>query len=260
MQKFNKKIDFVVIVLLVVFATFTTVVARPNLLIATLLFFGLPSLYLIFRNIGIVKKSFIFAFLFSIPLSLFVDTLAAIDGAWIVPCTVFPFKFFGVATVEVYIYGLLWVLMLVLFYEHFFDKGKKGDRISRNIRYLLYLFSVLLFFVVIFFFVNPSLLKIPYAYLWISLVFVSVPLFIFLYFYPKFVKRYLVVALFFFFVMLFFELAALETELWLFPGTNFIGFVEMFKYRFPLEEFIFWMVLASPSMLAYYEFFADDRK
>src|SRR3989339_447213 len=101
----SKKIDALAIIFLPILASIIILLLKTDLVvISVILFFGLPSLYIAIRNPGIILKSSIFAFLFSWPLSLFVDTLAAIDGSWIIPHTIFPFKFFGVATVEVYIY------------------------------------------------------------------------------------------------------------------------------------------------------------
>jgi len=256
----NKKVDILLLIVFPVLASLITVVYKVNFLSFIILYFGIPLLYLALRNPGIVVKSFMFAFYFSIPLSLFVDTLAVLDQSWIIKETIFPFKFFGLATVEVYIYGLLWGFLAVLFYEHFFDRGRWKDRLSKNIKYLLYFFAFLVITVTVLFFVDTNLLKIPYFYLWVSLIFIIPPLIFFLYFYPKFLHLYILSAVYFFFILFISELTALETKQWIFPSNNFIGFAEVFKYRFPLEELFFWMIFATPSFLAYYEFFADDRK
>ncbi len=259
--KENKKVDIIAMILLPILAGIIVLSSKTDLvLISVLSFFGLPSLYISIRNHGIILKSLIFAFLFSWPLSLFVDTLAALDGSWIVPRTLFPFKFFGVATVEVYIYGLFWGLLAVLFYEHFFDRGKRKDKIAKSIRYLVYLFIFLIISVTVIFFINSDLLRIPYFYLLVNLIFVVPPLIIFLYSFPNFLQRYAITTIYFFFLLLLYEFIALETNQWIFPGQNFIGFVKIFKYRFPFEELFLWMVFATPSFLAYYEFFADDKK
>jgi len=57
-----------------------------------------------------------------------------------------------------------------------------------------------------------------------------------------------------------YELTALHLGLWSFPGEHFIGWVDILGYRFPFEEFFFFIVLASIAGLAYYEFFDDDQK
>ena len=155
--------------------------------------------------------------------------------------------------------GLLWALFAVLFYEHFFDRSH-SPRFPKSYNKLLYLFAVLIAGVFITYFINPALLVIPYFYFWVSVIFVVIPLIWFLYSRPKFLSRLTVAGVYFFIVLLLFELAALAVGLWTFPGTHFIGWVELFGYSFPMEEFVFWMMFATPSLLAYYEFFADDRK
>lgn len=68
-------------------------------------------------------------------------------------------------------------------------------------------------------------------------------------------------AFYFFFFSLVYELTALTLGQWSFPAENqFIGFVEFLGLRFPLEEFIFWIMLGTSATLVLYEFFNDDRK
>ncbi len=256
----GKKVDLMMMILFPVVATITTLVLRTNLLISIFLYFGVPSLYIVLKNPKIMKKSIVFAFVFSIPLSLFVDNLAAVNGAWEVPESLFPVKFFGIATVEVYFFGLMWVFLTILMYEYFFDRHKHGNRIPTRIKYLLYIFSLLIFFVTIAFFTKKSWLLIPYYYLFVGVIFVIAPLIVFLYYHPEFMSRFVDIGFFFFFVLLAFELTALEVGQWIFPGRDFIGFVDIKGYRFPIEELFIWMIAATPSLLCYYEYFADDTK
>jgi hypothetical protein len=62
------------------------------------------------------------------------------------------------------------------------------------------------------------------------------------------------------YLALMFELTGLELQLWTFPGTHFIGWVDLLGYKFPFEEFFFWFVLSAITILSYYEFFDDNRK
>ncbi|MDE2037811.1 MAG: hypothetical protein KGI69_01135 [Patescibacteria group bacterium] len=255
----TKTADTVVLVLLPLSAAAATIAYGADKFIATTLFFGLPIAYLTIRRPGIFRKSLIFAFFFSLPLSIFVDTLAVYDGAWYVPHSIAPFRLFGAATLEIYWFGLLWVLLAVLFYEHL-----SGQSISRPFspayRWLLALFALLVIIVPVLYLIDAALLAIPYFYLWMSLVFVMPMLVWFLVRYPAFLPRFISAGAYFSFLLLLFELTALHQGLWTFPGKHFIGWIELFGYRFPLEEFVFWIIFATPSLLAYYEYFADDRK
>lgn len=71
-----------------------------------------------------ISKTFIFAFLTAIPIILFTDYIATISGAWLVPKTIFPFRLLGVIPIEDFIWGLLFIYSVVIFYEHFLNKGK----------------------------------------------------------------------------------------------------------------------------------------
>jgi hypothetical protein len=254
-----KELDVISVLVFPILAATVTVLVRTDLLVSVLMFFGLPATYITLRNPGIFKKSLAFAFLVSIPLSLFVDTLAAINGSWIVPNSVFHFKIFGVATIEVYLFGLLWVLYTILFYEHFFAGGQRGDRMSSHIIYFICLSITLIAYVVVGFLFNNDLLYIPYFYAIVGIILVVIPLILFLAFYPFFWRRFLLVGVYFFFLLFLFEIAALATGQWMFPGIDFVDLVQIFGFRIPIEEVIIWMLFATVSLLSYYEIFGDDR-
>ena len=66
-------------------------------------------------------------------------------------------------------------------------------------------------------------------------------------------------ALFFFFVHLAHELTAVKLGQWYFPAQS-IGYLELVGIRFPVEEFVFWIVLSTAILLADYEYFIDDGR
>ncbi len=252
-------IDVGAMVMLPIIATVITFIFKMNLLISILLFFAAPAIYLSLRKPALFKKSFIFSLILSVPMSLSFDVLAAINGSWVIPQSLFPIRFFGVATIEVYLFGLFWVLYAVLFYEYFFDKNRKKEKTSPHLKYLLYLSGALILYVLLGFFVNESLLHIPYFYLVFGILFIFGPLLLFLFSFPSFIYRYSVVAAYFFFPLFLFEIAALYTGQWAFTG-DFIGFITLFGFRFPIEELIIWMIGATVALLSYYEFFDDDER
>jgi len=124
----------------------------------------------------------------SIPLSLFIDTLGAINDSWVIPKSIFSFRFFGVATIEVYLYGLMWVLFSLLFYEHFFKKDQRVSKFSPHIKYLFILSMVLVSYTLIAFFIEKSLFHFPFFYLIIGIFSIVIPLVLFLYYHPSFHK------------------------------------------------------------------------
>lgn len=120
--------------------------------------------------------------------------------------------------------------------------------------------SAILFIFILFVRQSPTLLNIPYAYVWLGLVTTLLPGMLFLNFFPNFLSRYVKVSAYFFILSILFELTALELGQWSFPGTTFIGWVDILGYRFPFEEFFFWFLLAVTAILSIYEYFDDDRK
>lgn len=255
-----KKLDIYILILFPVLAFSLSVLLNTSLLISIFLFFGLPSIYLSLRNHSLALKSFIFSFVLSLLSSLYLDVLATLDKSWVIPHSLFPFKFFGLATGEVYFFGLLWVFLAVLFYEYFLDRGKQRKMFDKRIKYLYFISSFLISVVIIAWFFNSIyILTIPYFYALCSLFFIAV-LVIFLRSYPKFLHNFILVSVYFFFLAFLFEIAALHNTQWVFASKHYIGFIEVLGLKFPIEEFIFWMVFATPSLLAIYEFFADDRK
>ena len=93
-----------------------------------------------------------------------------------------------------------------------------------------------------------------------ELFFFIVPAITFLSLFPRLLSKYVKTASYFFLLSILFELTGLQLNQWTFPGSNFIGWVELFGHRFPFEEFFFGFVMGAISVLTYYEFFDDDRK
>lgn len=255
-----KKIDIAIVIILPIFAVALTLFYEISFLFSILLFFGAPAFYLALRNPGLLKKSIIFSLVFSIPVWISADTLAILNHAWAIPKSIFPFKVLGILTPENYIFTFLYVLFAVLFYEHFFDKGKRTDNVSAKIKYLVYIFAFGTLYVLLLFFFKPAWLSIPYVYLQGGIVLWVIPLVLFLFEYPAFVRRYIIVGVYFFFLLFAFEVVALKTGQWTFPGGDFIGSFHLWGVQFPMEELIIWILIATPSLLSYYEFFADDRR
>ncbi|MBI3458894.1 hypothetical protein HY061_01365 [Candidatus Azambacteria bacterium] len=190
---------------------------------------------------------------------MIVDYLGVMDHSWFYPTTMFPFRLFGVGLIENLIFGFLFIYNNVIFYEHFLDKGKH-ELIDRKMKYLIWPLIVLMLVFFTILFIKPELLVIPYAYFGIGIILLFLPAITFLSFFPRLLSKYIKTASYFFLLTILFEFTALHLNQWTFPGNNFIGWVELFGYRFPFEEFLFFFCIASISFLSYYELFDDDRK
>jgi len=254
------KIDIILMIVFPVLAAVLALIFKTNYLISTLLFFGMPAFYLAVRKPKLIFKSLVFSAVFSIPLTPIIVHLAVIDKAWLLTDTVFSLRLFGTVPIEDFIFGLLGVFFVVIFYEYFFDSNRKNHSVSKNIKYLAIPVVFLLTIFFVFLFLKLELLHIEYFYLRVGLILALFPLVIFLLFFPKFLRRFVKISIYFFGFYLLFELVALRINLWTFPGNNLIGFVELFGLRFPFEDLLFWLMLSAGATLSFYEFFADDRK
>lgn len=254
-----KKLDIFLLVAFPITAVTISLTFNVNFLTSILLFYGLPSLWFSLRTPSKVKRTLIFTSLLSIPFGIIMDYLGTIDNSWFITHTVFPFRLFGVVPFEDLIWGFFLTYSTIIFYEHFLDKGKH-NLIDKRMKYILWpaYTALLIFFIVLF--SKPELLIVRYAYLWIGVVIIFLPSITFLSFFPRLLSKYVKTASYFFLLALLFEITALQLNQWSFPGRNFIGWVEMFGYRFPFEEFFFWFIMATIGGLSYYEFFDDDRR
>lgn len=254
-----KKLDIILVIFFPILSSIISLALKANLLVSTLLFFGMPSIWLSYRSKDRIIKSASFSLIFSIPFTIVFEYLATLDKSWVVRTSIFPFRLFNIILIESLIWGFLFVYFVIIFYVHFLDKGKPV-LIDPRMKYLACLLGILLLAFFIALFTNSRVLEIKYAYFWNGLIFGFMPTTIFLLFFPELLSQFVKTAVYFFFLSMLYELTALELGLWMFPGANFIGWVELLDYRFPFEEFFFWCMLSSASVLSYYEFFDDDRK
>lgn len=250
--------DFFVVIGLVIISAFLAVFFKLTSLLTTLLFFGLPSGYLIIRKPSNFKKAALGGLLFGLLWGFSFDFIAELNRAWSYPRPLtFPDYFLGVVSLDVMIWFFLWAFLIIAFYEYFveYDFSKK---ISPNIRYSIFFGFLTLSVVIALFKTNPDLLRFPYAYLVLG----ALTLGPFLYVVrkrPKLLHKFLKITPFFVFLYLSFELVALYLNLWNFPG-QYLGMIEIWHLRFPLEEFVFWILASSAVAASYHELFIDDQK
>lgn len=228
--------------------------------VTIILFFGIPSFYLSFRLPEEVVKIATFS-LFLVPVGIIVNYYAHTSGSWTVLQSIFTDKFLNVFVYDDFLWGYLFYYYVLIFYEYFFEKDSIKFRKTQHLAWkMFYVFLCALFIFLAFVGFIKSNYHFPYFYLIFGLVFmIGVPALI-LFKYPRLIPKLLLLNLYFFFVFLFYEIAALKLGVWGFFGKEFIGWVSVLGYTFPLEEFIFWIVLGASSLVVLYEFFDDDRR
>ena len=250
--------DIVLFLLFPIAASTLSFLFHTNFFFSTLLFFGIPALYLSYKNIGNVKNAVLFSAFGSLGGFVF-DYVGLINNAWNVPASIFPMRILGVVPVEDLIWGFLLVYSIVMTYEHFFNTTRHSSKNTKiNLWNAIHVLILMMFFLVFFF--MPTLFRIDYFYVKTGSLFILIPSLSFLIFYPMLISRFIKIGTYFFFQGLLFELTGLSLNQWNFEGAQSIGWIHILSVRFPIEECIFWLLLFAVCIVSFYEFFYDDRK
>lgn len=255
----SKRKDLLLLVLINIFAVVASFLFQTNFLTSTILFLGLPSLYLLWKEKAYLRKIFLASVAFGIFFAFVFDFIAELNKAWDWNGGLLFGKILGVVQADVMVWFFLWIFHIFLFYEHFIDRKKlKSSKISaRQFEVLgVSILSTILLVVVYQFF--PSVLYFGKAYLVLCLI-VSIPFVILCFAKSKLVLHTIPMIVYFAFVYLTHEITALHLEQWRFPG-DYIGWVHMLGVSFPIEEFVFWIILSSLIGAMYYEMSFDNGK
>lgn len=166
------------------------------------------------------------------------------------------FRPFGLIPLENMLFAFINIFWGLSFYEYFVDRDLP-EKISKRFRYLLVLYIILAVFVYGFYFYNKNLISINYFTM-------SVPILIIPAIYifsrnPGLLKKTILPTVFFAVVFFLYELISLRIGSWWWPGEYFYTFM-IDGNKFPLDDIIIWYFLSTPTLIAGYEFFADDFK
>lgn len=254
----RKQVDFWVVVAMLIISAFLGFIFRLKNIPLGALYLGVPSLYLFLRAKKNYKKIFWGVLIFGFLFGFVFDFIQILNQVWIVSRLLIPWKLFGIWPIENFFgYGFM-TLFILVFYEHFLD-DEKHPRLSKK-HSKIFLFSLAVIALIIFCYTfNPQILKFSHAYLLGGLAAIVFPI-IFSIYNPKIIKKFSVLATFFFFVWLLLEIVGIKLNNWAFPGGQFVGYVTLLGISFPVEEVLFWMLWHPATIVAYYEYFIDDQK
>jgi hypothetical protein len=251
--------DFLVVVGMVLLFIPIILFFEARFLTSTILLFAIPAVYLLIRKPIQIKKT-IYVLAVGMMGAFSIDFLAEINGAWAWAPEgqlLFQNKLFGLIPIDVLIWYFFWILLTIVYYEHFFEHNKT-NKISHLFKIVSAIFFAIMVLIIAVFYINPDLLIFPYAYTYIGVV-GSLPFFYVIFKKPRLIGKLLKAGIFSTFLFLSFELTALVLDQWRFPG-QYIGHIQLFGLQFPFEEFVFWILFGTPIVLSYYELFVDDGK
>lgn len=252
--------DSLVLFLTPIIAVIVSYLFEPNFLVSILIFLGLPSLYISIRAPKYIIKSFVFSLIASLPLMIILGYIGGASLAWAFPTSFFSYYLFGKVSIEVMLWAFFNIYTVVILYEYIFENHTKVNIWNKKMWTLVrYLVVWIVLFVILLFFTN-GLIKIPYFYLVFGLIIFIFPIIMTWLYYPKLLPKIIYSLIYFSYLSLLYEIAALTYGWWYFPGTNFIGHITLLNVTFPVEEFVFWIILFAPAVISAFEYLDDDCK
>lgn len=253
------KLDIGLILAFPFVATFFSETWHLNYFISTLLFFGIPSIYISLRKPLLIKKTLKFTLIFFAPFTIILDYMAYLDLSWWVPNSAFRFMKNGIPIEDVP-WAFLWVYFAVIFWEFFLDHDRNKVKIDAHIRYLItILVSVFVVFISAYW-IKPDVLVWNYFYLKLGIVMIIIPLTVVIAKFPWLLRKIMIIGSYFFMLNMLTEFVGLRQYQWEFTGQHYINQFIWMGHRLPLEEIVFYWSLGIPALICWYEFFADDRK
>ena len=253
-QKMKKLLGLFLIYFLII--SFLILRFDLGYILSMFLYLGIPSTYFSFKNPILIKKCLFYAFSFSIPSVVFLDYMAHVSNAWYVP-SVFQIRMLGAFPAEEILWAFLFFYANLVVYNSIYVKDFDPRVSSPNNKYLLaWIVGTGTIFFLIFSF-NKELLVIDNFYILMVLFLMALPTIIAAYFYPYFIRKVLPLTIVFIvFSIVFYEYTALKTGGWFFNGVHYIGWIQFFDVRFPIEEFLF-AVFSLPGTIAIYTLFSN---
>lgn len=227
-----------------------------------LLFFGVPSAYLAWRNPSFIARSALFAAVTSVPLAVIIDYVMETTRGWLLPTSIFgEFRLLGAVVVDQILWVFLWIFFIVMFYETLLEKHRAGKTVDPHLKTWALLLAAGSALFLGLYLSSPSTLAIDYFYLKLGILGAVLPTLVVIARLPTRAGPFFIAGAYFFALSFLYEMVALHLGQWFWPAENqFIGFVEMFGIRFPVEELLFWMMLGAVATLALYQQFAHHEK
>lgn len=243
--------DHVILTALIGLVSIFLLIHPASPLLFSVLYFGLPSLYLILQKPHIFKSAIVPALIFGLIYGIGFEYLNEVGGSWVFPLEnkfLFPNLFFDTVSGDVILWYVLWVFTIITYYRYFFSNVKVQLLRSRIVKFLLIGFAALGVIAFAEYVLNASIV-IPYVYTVTGLA-AFIPVCILYKKKPEtFHKLYKTIP----FLALFFlvmELVALTEGYWAFSGGSLFGFTVL-GHLLPIEELLFW-IIASPLVISSY--------
>lgn len=233
--------------------------SQAGMMASVVVFLVLPSIVLALDRPGIVPSALVFSVVVGGVSICWIDDLAARNGQWLVVDPV-PAR---LPLVDASAQSIFWAV------AHFFISVLAWERIMGrtsghrpNIRRIIVASGAALAVLAVFLAARsaaPDWTSIPYFYLGFGTGLILVPVVVACVRRPELLRPLALLGVLGFYWKACYEIAALRNDWWRFPG-EFIGWVELPGYRIPAEELVFWILLFSPAIAVFWEFWSGPSQ
>lgn len=235
------------------------VTLRLDYTLTSVIFMGVPSAYFTARKSSIALKTIVFSIIVTCTIVPAIDYVAHVSSSWFESTGLTGVRLLGVFPADVLLWGFMYSYFIISFYEYFCDRDRNKQKFSKKIKAFTLMLAVCSVLFCAILLVDSSLLVIPYFYaISLSLLFIT-PLIVILSRHPALTRKVVFIGAYFVVLSAIYEITALLTGQWMFPGDYYILSFTVFALRFPMEE-ILWILFVVPSYICIYEFFADDLR
>jgi hypothetical protein len=241
-------------------ASFLSLMFDTSFVTSTILYLAVPCLYLAALLDWKIGRTLWFSAILAVPMGIIMDYVMEITGGWVLEESLFDYKFLGYVFLEQIAWLVLYVFFVAAFHRLF---GRslllREKRIKPfKLRWLGYWYGSMLGAFYLGWLIEPDALRIDYFYLKVGCVLEVLPLAYTLLRYPFLWRLFVLPTVYFLYVGLQYEFVALHLHHWSFPvEEQFLGMIDLYGLRFPLEELVFWMLIGAAVVISYYELFVS---
>ena len=251
----RKRADFLVLVAYLSVAFVVAYFVPIDRVVSLIVFFGLPSLYLVIRYWRIHKHAFWFSLLYGTLTGLPFQAMAELNNIW--KYDVFlDWLHIGGVPLDAVAWYIFWVGFTVTIYRVFFDTHTphREKAFWKHHRKILLLAGGIIAATSFLLAYAPDFFILPHPYIIFATLFLLLPAALILVTHPPLLREVLKSAVFFTLFAVAYEVIGLRSGWWSYPG-EFIGHATLLGVSIPYEEIVLWILLGSLAVVTIFEEF-----
>ncbi len=261
-KKDKKALEFLAIILYFFLTIFLCFHFHLRDIAGTILFFFIPSLYILIRHWNIHKHAITFSLIFGLITGLLVEVFAQTNNIW--SYKPLPWlswiQYHGMPLSAVFWY-FLWFWFTICIYRIFADPHKHSlghhhFYWKKHKHFTVLMLLIMVVFITVFL-MAPHILVANYAYLKLLTPIFVLPILYICFKHPSMIPGLLKISMMSVIFYLIYEVVGLRLNWWQYNGL-YIHSVHFLGVAFPVEELTLWILLGSVFVVSLYEEFELD--